>query len=127
MAQQEGLRADFRTSMKMPGAEYAIVEDAKVRDYLLSTEHPIGRFKAVFFGALGYTRAGWKRLRFDLLQIAQSQEAALGQASQFGQKYEVSGTLRGPSGRSAGVMTVWIILRSEDTPRLVTAFPDEAP
>lgn len=113
--------------MKMPGSEHALIEEAKIRDYLLSTEHPIGRFKAVFFGALGYTRIGWKRLRFDLLQIARSQEAALGQASEFGQKYEVSGTLQGPSGRRAQVMTVWIILRSEVTPRLVTAFPDEAP
>jgi hypothetical protein len=41
--------------MKLPGADRAIVDAAKVRDYLLSPEHPVGRFKAVFFGALGYT------------------------------------------------------------------------
>ena len=37
--------------MKLPRAEHAVVEDAKVRDYLLSREHPVGRFKAAFFGA----------------------------------------------------------------------------
>ena len=42
--------------MLLPGADRAIVDAAKVRDYLLSPEHPVGRFKAVFFGALGYTR-----------------------------------------------------------------------
>ena len=35
----------------------AIVDGAKVHDYLLSPEHPVGRFKAVFFGTLGYTRS----------------------------------------------------------------------
>lgn len=42
--------------MNLPGAEEAIVDDAKVRDYLLSREHPVGRFKATFFSGLGYTR-----------------------------------------------------------------------
>jgi hypothetical protein len=43
--------------VKVPGAEHAIVDAAKVRDYLLSHEHPVGRFKAVFFEAFDYTRA----------------------------------------------------------------------
>ena len=36
--------------MKVPQAELAVVDPAKVRDYLLSPEHPVGRFKATFFG-----------------------------------------------------------------------------
>ncbi len=38
----------------MPGAERGVIEDAKLRGYLLSSEHPIGRFKARFFAALGF-------------------------------------------------------------------------
>lgn len=34
---------------KLPNAEQAVVEPAKVRDYLLSSAHPVGRFKAVVF------------------------------------------------------------------------------
>ncbi|MFI5307497.1 MAG: DUF6883 domain-containing protein [Polyangiales bacterium] len=41
--------------MKIPGAELAIVDPEKVRDYLLSPTHPVGKFKSVFFAALGYT------------------------------------------------------------------------
>jgi hypothetical protein len=36
--------------------------------------------------------------------------AVEGQSSQFGRKYEVRGTLQGPSGRRAEVVTVWVIL-----------------
>jgi len=75
--------------MLLPGSEHAVVDNAKVRDYLLSHEHAVGRFKAVFFEALGYSRAGWQRLRRDLLELCQTGVAVEGQASQFGLKYEV--------------------------------------
>jgi hypothetical protein len=39
----------------LPNADRAVIEDAKVRDYLLSATHPIGRFKSVFFVALGFS------------------------------------------------------------------------
>lgn len=50
-------------------------------------------------------------------------EAAATEASEYGQKYEVRGTLKGPSGKTAFVVAVCIVLRGEDIPRLVTAFP----
>ncbi|WP_147294189.1 DUF6883 domain-containing protein [Pontibacter diazotrophicus] len=37
----------------MPDRKREIVEDSKIRDYLLSTEHPDGRSKALFFFSLG--------------------------------------------------------------------------
>jgi len=39
--------------MSLPNAERAVVDPVKVRDYLLSAVHPIGRFKARFFVAMG--------------------------------------------------------------------------
>jgi hypothetical protein len=45
--------------MKLPFAENAVVDAEKVRDYLLSRLHPVGRFKAVFFAGLGYTQENW--------------------------------------------------------------------
>jgi hypothetical protein len=47
----------------LPGADHAVVEGGKVRDYLLSPEHPIGRFKALFFNTLGYARNQWQRTK----------------------------------------------------------------
>ena len=49
--------------MVLPQAEHAVVDAAKVRDYLLSHEHPVGRFKAVFFETLGYSQADWTQFR----------------------------------------------------------------
>ena len=70
--------------MKLPGADHAIVDGAKVRDYLLSPAHPVGRFKTVFFGTLGYTRDQWQRLQKDLLKLGRSGTAEQGQKSPFG-------------------------------------------
>jgi hypothetical protein len=109
--------------MMLPESENAIVDAAKVRDYLLSHEHPVGRFKAVFFEALGYSRNGWSRLQQDLLELGRAGAAVQGQSSDFGRKYEVRGSLQGPSGRRAEVVTVWVILVRENVPRFVTAFP----
>lgn len=108
--------------MKIPGAERAILDAAKVRDYLLSPQHRVGSAKARFFGQLGFDHPHWTVLRDELYRFAQ-QEAQLGGANRFGQKYVVPGTIQGPSGRAALVVVVWIVLNGEDFPRFVTAYP----
>ena len=35
--------------MSLPNLDRAVIDPAKVRDYLLSDVHPVGRFKAAFF------------------------------------------------------------------------------
>ena len=107
----------------LPNAAQAIVEPTKVRDYLLSIAHPVGRFKAVVFAALGYSSENWQLLAADLLALARTEPAHEGQSSSFGQKYEVSGKLTGPNGRSATFKTVWLLKPDETSPRFITAFP----
>jgi hypothetical protein len=111
--------------MKLPARERAVIEPAKIRDYLLSNSHPVGRFKAPFFASLGYTRTNWRRLEADLRDLAVSKDAEPGRNSPYGQKYEIRGNLKGPSGKSAEILTVWIILLGTDVPHFVTAFPEE--
>ena len=107
----------------LPAIERAQIDPAKVRDYLLSVVHPAGRFKAVVFQALGYKSEEWEKLRDDLLELARTTEAAPGQSSTFGQKYEVGGTLRGPNGREAKFICVWLVPADGGAPRFITAFP----
>ena len=109
--------------MKLPGIENAVVDPKKIRDYLLSTSHPLGRFKASFFLALGYTTSNWDLLARDLRSLANQQEAEPSGRNDYGQKYIVQGMLKGPSGRTSEVVTVWIVLFGEVAPRFVTAFP----
>jgi hypothetical protein len=105
-----------------------VVDPAKVRDYLLSPEHPVGRAKARVVAALGFTRARWPELQAALRAAAAAGEAAAGAATPFGQKYSVRATIRGPGGREGRVVTAWIVLAGEDFPRFVTAYPEqEAP
>ena len=111
--------------MKLPGADRALIDPSKVRDYLLSASHPVGRFKAVFFIALGYSPTAWESLAEDLRRHATENEAHTAETNPYGQKYEVHGKLNGTAIRAAVLVSVWIVLRGEDFPRFVTAFPGE--
>jgi uncharacterized protein DUF6883 len=114
------------STITLPHAGDARVQQSKICDYLLSVNHPIGRFKAAFFGALGYTVDDWERLQRDLLQHGRSGKAVPGRKSLYGQKFEVYGIFAGPSGRRVNLVTVWIILNGEASPQFVTAFPGES-
>src|SRR5262245_16189709 len=109
--------------MRLPNAERATIDERKVRDYLLSRTHPIGRFKAAFFARGGFTAAGWPDLVSQLRALAAQGEAVLGERSHYGQKYLVSGTLTGPGGTQVEVTSVWIVPKGSDVPRLITVQP----
>jgi hypothetical protein len=111
--------------MKLPGRDRAQVDPAKVRDYLLSPDHAVGRSKARWFAGLGFSRANWPELQWALLEIARDGEAREGRPSPYGRKYEVRATLMRTRGRSAALVTVWIVSADDDFPRFVTAYPGE--
>lgn len=112
--------------MKLPLAQNAYVDASKVRDYLLSSEHPVGRHKAALFVSFGYHRADWRRLRRDLKGIAIRGTAELITAGEFGRKFQIRGILQTPSGRPLRVVTVWIVRSGDSFPRFVTAYPDSS-
>jgi hypothetical protein len=109
--------------MKLPASDSAIVDDAKVRDYLLSSTHPIGRFKARVFASFGYQQSDWHRLRDDLLTHATGEGAEAGEADSYGQRWLVRGDLASPSGRPLPIVSVWLIPSEGQSPRLITAYP----
>ena len=109
--------------MHLPNRDRVVVDDAKVRESLLSSSHPSGRFKSVFFVGLGFSLDEWTALRDALLELGRSGEAQSGQHSPYGQKFEIRGILRGPSGREAEVVTVWMVSNDKDFAHFVTAFP----
>ena len=65
--------------MKLPKAQRAVIAPAKIQNYLLSTSHPIGRFKEPFFASLGYTVANWQKLEQDLLALAAREKPSRGE------------------------------------------------
>lgn len=110
--------------MKLPNPEKAVIADEKIRDYLLSESHPIGRFKASLFRGLGYRQSDWDRLRADLKEFL-TEEATPRESTTYGQKYEIRRQLLGPNGKSIYLVAAWIVLWNEDFPRFVTAYPGE--
>ena len=109
--------------MRLPGGERAIIDPEKLRDYVLSRAHPGGRFKAAFFASLGYEINNWQDLDRALRAAASQAEAEPEERTSYGQKYRMRSMLEGPAGRSAEIVSVWMILRDETTPRLVTVMP----
>ncbi len=107
----------------LPNGGQAIVDERKVREYLLSPSHPVGRFKAKFFASLGFGSENWRELSAAIMKIAGSDTARLVEENQYGRKYLVFGTLTGPTGASAAVQSVWFVGSGDDTPRLVTVYP----
>ena len=110
--------------MRIPNADRAFIDSAKLRDYLLSRSHPVGRFKATFFLALGYSAEAWRQLESDLRSQHLSRDATPEESIVYGQKYTIRATLVGPSGRSAEVVSVWVVRTGEDFPRFLTAYPE---
>ena len=99
------------------------IDPAKLRDYLLSPVHPVGRFKAVFFAGLGYSANQPEVLDRDLRAHIGSARVARIEATPYGQKYVVRGRMIGPAGGETDLVSVWVVLTGEDYPRFVTAFP----
>ena len=84
---QLGYAARVEGVMKLPNAEQAIVEIAKLRDYSLDATHEEGKHKARVFAAalgIGADDAGW--LREKLLDAPLRHECERGRNTPFGQR-----------------------------------------
>lgn len=108
--------------MKLPFRERAYVAPSKVADYLLSRTHPVGRWKAKVFHAVGFDETNPWELEQALLSVAGLQDVIGVEQSDHGTKYVVDGEVATPSGRRLTLRTVWIIEAGTQTPRLVTAY-----
>jgi hypothetical protein len=109
---------DRRMAGRTAGASEGLVTGASTsrrrgswrwrRDYVLSPYHPVGRFKARFFAALGEQHL--------------TQDAGAVGDDAYGRTFAIRAILQGPTG-SAPVVSVWFIRTGEDFPRFVTAYP----
>ena len=108
--------------MKLPNGERADL-GTKLEDYSLNASHRDGRHKArVFAAVLGITLDNRQLLRDALLRAAATSEAVESRGDNgFGEIF----LLRFPlttDRNTATVLSVWIIRRGEDFPRLTTCY-----
>ena len=107
-------------SQRVPGAERAYVEDAKLA-YLLSADGHGPEFART----LRLSRDDGPSLGAALLAHVRENPAGPPQPTAAGptaRKYEVVGDL-GVGARRVAAVSVWEILEEEAAPRLVTAYP----
>ena len=109
----------------LPNADRAEIDPEKLRGYLLSASHPVGRFKARFFAALGYSPDRWEELDADLRAHHLTQDTERAELGPHGQTFTIRAILKGPNGQSAMVRSVWFIATGREAPRFVTAYPGD--
>lgn len=108
--------------MLIPNADRAFIDSRKLVEYSLSPEHPVGGHKAILFErVLGITAENATALQEILFHVAAHGSAAIGRLDEFGQRYTIDFTLQTDVG-SASIRSAWIVLPTEDFPRLTTCF-----
>ena len=112
--------------MKLPNAENAVVDIAKLRDYCLNPNHPEGKHKArAFLEKLGLERSDAELLRQSILEAILKTEAIEQNATEHGRRFVIDFELQHGVGAvlyRAVVRTAWIIRNNEDFARLTTCF-----
>ncbi len=117
--------------MFLPENEKAIVDIARLRDYCLNPNHPVGKHKAkVFASALGFTAEDAERLRQMLLNAALLDQAVVKEKDQYGQRYQIDfainllifNSIGGQLGGVVVIRSAWIVLTGEVLPRLTTCY-----
>lgn len=111
--------------MMLPNAHLALVERAKITEYLLNVEHRNGASKARFFAGFGFELRAWETLANALREHGQSYEVSRTRQTLWGPRYEIEGELSTPDGRRPSIRTVWQLDDGEIAPRLITAYPLE--
>ena len=89
---------------------------------MLSLGHPVGRGKAEYLISRGYDPEAPEVLGNDLRRIAPSGLVLSTEATEWGTKYLVMGSILAPDGKPLDLATVWMA-GGRDAPVLVTAYP----
>lgn len=111
----------------LPNWQKAIIPHSKIVNYALNINHSKGgRDKAIAFKkALGYTQDNADELIKQVYENLALFPAEHKGHSEFGDRYQVIMNLTGQNGKTAKVLTGWIIDNNAVNPRLTTIHIDE--
>ena len=105
----------------LPNSITASINQNKIQDYLLNSNHSLGKHKArVINSILGYHYQNWNLLSDKIFDTLQTAEVSRIEKSKFGVKYEIPMCITGEKGRSMILKTIWQIDNNSNIPRLIT-------
>lgn len=108
--------------MKIPNAEAAYIDLAKLQNYSLNSQHDRGQHKARLFAAiLGLGSDDTKILQDIVSEAVQTYDAVPATADQYGQRYVVDFPVT-RNQNTAIVRTTWIVRPTETFPRLTSCY-----
>ncbi|KQT47822.1 hypothetical protein ASG52_11190 [Methylobacterium sp. Leaf456] len=102
-----------------------VIEDAKVRAYLLDPSHEEGGAKCAFLVSVGFSIDDPATLKQALLRHPTSDRLVRTVVTPFGRRFHFDGPLPCPGGAFANVRTVWQVDRDPlaDVARVITLKP----
>ncbi len=100
-----------------------MVTDLKLKGYLLSPTHLVGKDKARVFASWGFDLTNWEYLRYELLKLVRLRKVVSTENLPSYTKFYVHGKIRIPRGGTRSVRTIWAIDQDKHKPHLVSAFP----
>lgn len=109
--------------MELPNKEKAHVSLEKLKDYLLSETHAVGKAKVKLLRSFGFNENNVHLLKEGLTAIARTGKIKEAILSTYGVIYIVEGTLVTPDGSFIEMRTIWIIDKGQAEQRFVTAYP----
>lgn len=110
-------------SKALPNYQKAVLPREKLEKYVLDPTNPVGKHKAILFEkVLGFVKSDWDSLRNAILSELAYHKGTTGRRDHYGQRYNVTMPITGPNGRTADVLTAWIVDTGEDYPTFITAY-----
>jgi hypothetical protein len=109
------------TPTHLPNADRAIVEERRIREYLLNLAHPAGGPKARFFVAHGFASDDWNQLQASLITQGRVNTVSKTVGTGWGIRCTVECSCPTPDERNPCIRTIWQM--EDGIPRLLTAIP----
>lgn len=106
----------------LPGHEKAVIDDAKFLKYSLNPLKDKNKAEA-FLKALGFNQDNYIILKDAIKNNISSAAAKYKGSNQYGKRYEVIMDITGPNGKTAKVLTGWMV--DDEGTRMVTVHVDD--
>ena len=117
----ESNKLDVSKKVIMPNAITATTSQRKLQEYLLNSNHPVGKHKArVLNSILGYNYQNWDVLSDEIFNAIQTTGVSNISKTKYGTKYIIPVWVNGNKGKSMLLKTVWQVDNDSNIPRMIT-------